>query len=844
MSNKTTQYFNQENVILIDWVNSLSIPSCLLVSNSNDLKGGCALCDIAAQILNKIPFQNIYRDQALPEHKAIHNLRVLIKEIKGILPESLRNLTAELLYQDDSKIFALLKWFVRVLDMPFYDKLRSIFRRIQTEGRESEMTDRPRISESNERITTPSLSTVKPTLGVNKQLMSTYEDLKMKNLNQVLNSTDDRPNQVSKRLFEPLAYKGTNLVSLLKDLHVIDANSSDGDFMNLCTNGVLFGDLVNVLEGREEKVKGINRKTRTPTDKAANISKALKYLRGMSKMDSTYLWSEKEILAGNIEVILGLIYQILTFYRRIPRNEQQLLVPRTPREPKHDFEPILTRNSDVLSSSKSVKKLNREYPSLLVTPTYENIHTAPIMITQEIIDRTIDWLVSLELGHLISTQSREFTTDNLRNGVLFCELASIITKIPNLVKYKTPRTLAEAKENIEIAFNTLREVAREVPVSFFYQAENVIKGDINAIWGLLCHLMLSYPNLLPISPNIAELPYFPLQIQELEASLLDWIMSLGVVDRNNAPSTFQELIPDLISGVLLCDLVSRILEKPITGIFRSPKTEQLALSNIKRALAPLRIERRMSLKYVFSEAEILKGNLGVILGLLEDLRRFSDGLPPRKRGTNYHSNGPYLGSALSRSTSAQKLNQSKLLTNVEDSPMVSPIYSPRFYLSKETAGSQSRRLLSTERSALSIFKSLNSSSEEAKYQCPEGFSWLEHLNIKLPENLNLEADNIQEFRTGLFLCEIISKLERNPIEGMHYKVSSQAACRHNIAKAFQILRTKPSFPSELYFCEDFVYCGDAKTIRKVLRAIYKVYRRTISNFISFSRRKNSKLAVE
>lgn len=36
------------------------------------------------------------------------------------------------------------------------------------------------------------------------------------------------------------------------------------------------------------------------------------------------------------------------------------------------------------------------------------------------------------------------------------------------------------------------------------------------------------------------------------------------------------------------------------------------------------------------------GDLGSIIGLLEDLHRYVDGMPPRK-GENYYYDGPYLG---------------------------------------------------------------------------------------------------------------------------------------------------------------------------------------------------------
>lgn len=41
--------------------------------------------------------------------------------------------------------------------------------------------------------------------------------------------------------------------------------------------------------------------------------------------------------------------------------------------------------------------------------------------------------------------------------------------------------------------------------------------------------------------------------------------------------------------------------------------------------------------------EILDADSGIILGLLEDLHRLNDGLPPKKRGKNYHRGGPYFG---------------------------------------------------------------------------------------------------------------------------------------------------------------------------------------------------------
>lgn len=51
----------------------------------------------------------------------------------------------------------------------------------------------------------------------------------------------------------------------------------------------------------------------------------------------------------------------------------------------------------------------------------------------------------------------------------------------------------------------------------------------------------------------------------------------------------------------------------------------------------------MSQKWTWSEKDIHKGDKGAILGLLEDLHRFFNGLPRRKKGDEYFSDGPYIG---------------------------------------------------------------------------------------------------------------------------------------------------------------------------------------------------------
>ena len=51
----------------------------------------------------------------------------------------------------------------------------------------------------------------------------------------------------------------------------------------------------------------------------------------------------------------------------------------------------------------------------------------------------------------------------------------------------------------------------------------------------------------------------------------------------------------------------------------------------------------MDQTFTWSEKAVFEGNRQVILGLLEDIHRFSDGMPARKKGLNAFDEIPYLG---------------------------------------------------------------------------------------------------------------------------------------------------------------------------------------------------------
>ena len=79
----------------------------------------------------------------------------------------------------------------------------------------------------------------------------------------------------------------------------------------------------------------------------------------------------------------------------------------------------------------------------------------------------------------------------------------------------------------------------------------------------------------------------------LEVSVVAWIKSMGVLSRIGKDSTLVGdsmicLQKEITTGVLLCEIVQLIFNTRINGIFKNPKTDSTALSNLRKALDVLR----------------------------------------------------------------------------------------------------------------------------------------------------------------------------------------------------------------------------------------------------------------
>jgi hypothetical protein len=336
-----------------------------------------------------------------------------------------------------------------------------------------------------------------------------------------------------------------------------------------------------------------------------------------------------------------------------------------------------------------------------------------------------------------------------------------------------------------------------------------------------------------------ELPYDLLGVSRLESALLSWLQSISVLSA--LPESLLALLPTLTNGVLLCQAVSSVFHIAIPDVFHDPKTDGGVLSNLRKALDVLKQAEDMSQKFVWGrEKDIMKGNLGVIMGLLEDLYRCYDGQPVRKPGAEYHWDGPYLGLAVpeglketdSFSFSLERLQAIGRSMNKSGSRSRSSLnFRKSNKLNRVDLATKMTDVVPNRRiSFATATVSVGSLENELKL-------WLLALKVPTKTVTQLTKGKAQGLQNGVLFCNLLQSLERVTLIGIEQCPKTVAACRHNLRKAIALLATKPTFPTELHYIEDQLLEGRISVWLKLLSALQKLYKFSQANVRSVSRDK-------
>ena len=864
----------QERRILLDWVNSLDVDSCMLASGPADLRYGMVLCDLACHLTAKGPIQGVRRGYvALDGNRqdGVHNLGLFLREFQTFLPERLR-IRAEDLYEDEDTLFEVLKFWAEYKDPGFVAGLRLETRPRKADSPQFEATgrlisalrpvlkaksaaetpppaqSRPNIDEIPPKTVnlTPTKAISRPPLAQHRPQQSLPSEMPLQPPKQAGPETSPVSESTKEHLF-----------AWLQSLSLVRRTVKMEDLPGLCTSGVLICDLVNRLEGRMEAIKGVERNPRHRTNIQANFNKALAYLRGFDKMNSRYLWAVADLMAGTEDVVWGVIEDIRGLFklstgaldvqrsRSASRDRSISITVSTRVEAAIGFPKALRRPKRPESAQITQSESTPKHSSSALVKSAADYVPGPISKDMEALVK--DWLVALKLGPFLGFEGKHYLSDPLKNGVLLCELVSILEKwrIPNIAK--SPESVQAVRENVEKALCLLRDRNSSLPLSLLRQGERIAQGSTKVLWSLLWALRSAYPGLAREATEAPEpksdLPYSATAMKRLEMSVVNWIYSLGVSGRATCPQDLHDILGELRSGVLLCDLVAKVLPCTLPGVTRGPKSEAVAIANIRKALEPLRKSSRMSQQFVWKEKEIAAGETGAIMGLLEDLHRYSDGLSARKRGPDYHRDGPYLGrqyagkgysSALQSLTPrgdvskamelARKQASIPLPASTSNLPFESPL--TRFRLNRQDQctlanpqGLQSPGFPSrTDRSSSRERKATDLTEERF-------FLWMDSIGIPVPKGVRLgEAEG---FRNGVLLCQIVEATRKEQIKGFTAHPKTTAAALNNVRKLLEGLRTLPGFPTRLFFTEELVLQGDLGVIQDILKEMYRCFQPSI-----------------
>ncbi len=633
-------------------------------------------------------------------------------------------------------------------------------------------------------------------------------------------------------------------------------------------SGVFLCQLVERCEKIE--IKGIDKLPSKAASVQNNINKALGILRKRKNMNPTYLWSTEDIAKGDSDVIWGILNDIFKEYAGVNWRRYA---------PRKKIKPTATRYEIDIPRAGPFEDENR---------FIEGTHTAAVMQTQiptdvskEILctkqmrQEVKQWLHKINFDVLLTSKSGHAITDILRNGIFLCELVSALEGEQIKGVNRNPLILDDARANIDRAIRVLRKKGT-IPPIYLYNNEAILMGNEEAFWGLLYYIMKSYPK-AEVDPKFHYSKplslYDPESMKKLEQSILFWLVSLGIgaAQTNNPnqpyPNSIEEIKPKIQNGTLLCELVSLIEGKKIIGINTTPKVASACIANITKALEILRKRKGMNPSFLFSENELLNGDVNVILGLLEDIHRAFDNYPPRSQ-----VKGPYFGSqpdfvfksfvqrdpnastllfnkstelktkdkaqvpatpptelrpllpTPSKYTSSNLLNRSYpepfLPSSMLNSVLLPP---PSEFLEPTPAGDPETSKSVSLQKGLTRVNSFHGSMEVKHTNL---FKWLESNGIKLKSASMLDGPIIHDFSTGELLCELIGNLEHQAVESVCKNPKKHANYLFNVKKALDRLKKRKNMPIDYLYSEEEIVKGNATVIIGLLEQMRRSYNTT------------------
>ncbi|KAL4432084.1 hypothetical protein ABPG74_014338 [Tetrahymena malaccensis] len=104
------------------------------------------------------------------------------------------------------------------------------------------------------------------------------------------------------------------LLSWLNDIKLLkQIPNLDQKLHKICKDGIIFADIINLMEGKNQIIKGLERKPKKEAQITANYLKIFNYLKNFDKMNPRYL-SQQFLIQQNENIFWGFLDDLWYFY--------------------------------------------------------------------------------------------------------------------------------------------------------------------------------------------------------------------------------------------------------------------------------------------------------------------------------------------------------------------------------------------------------------------------------------------------------------------------------------------------------------------------------------------------
>ena len=395
-------------------------------------------------------------------------------------------------------------------------------------------------------------------------------------------------------------------ITFLKDT----AKDLETKLPKICRNGVIFIDLVNRLEGKNDTIKGISRHPQTKTKVNVNYSKVFTYLRSKPKMNPRYLWAEDYLIEGNEDIFWGLIYDIWCFY-------SQKISPYDPR-----YKDLGSKKND---GAKTPKAANTDNSALSLRN-------------------------SGEYAECLYTNYRDHSNNKSRTSISpKGERSTSRTQDYSAIyvgtQTTTPTTKSQSKKSmspgpLEAVQRVTLEQEKDKGAETSKIPEKSSSVKYNPAASPLVSMRTHSPYRTSSPHNLSaqkttsrgEKPtdYVPNKLSrdnivtfEMEQDVEFWLKQIGF--QSYLVRKERALFEDPFrNGVLLLNVVTRVENEKMPAHYSKPETIDQCRKNVYGAFEILR-RKKTPIPFYFShqEEEILQGDHNAIWGLLYSLMRVS-----------------------------------------------------------------------------------------------------------------------------------------------------------------------------------------------------------------------------